>query len=86
MGRVFSRELNGLGLKVRAIPQPEHGDLLLASTPAAQPSGNILLCGHMDTVFPPDSGFNWFKAQEGRCMGPGVADMKGGPGGGPCSD
>jgi glutamate carboxypeptidase len=78
VGRVFARELAGLGLKVETIAQPGHGDLLLASTPAAGDAGNILLCGHMDTVFPAESPFNWFKSRDGKCFGPGVADMKGG--------
>ncbi len=78
VGRVFQRELAAIGLEVAKAPQPEHGDLLTASTKAAGDSGNILLCGHMDTVFPVDSDFNWFRSENGKCFGPGVADMKGG--------
>ena len=38
----------------------------------------ILLSGHMDTVFPEDTGFNWYKEERTHCFGPGVIDMKGG--------
>ena len=38
----------------------------------------ILLSGHMDTVFPEDTGFNWYKEEGTHCFGPGVIDMKGG--------
>ena len=78
VGRVFRRELEAIGLKVDTMPEPDHGDLLIASSQAARDSGNLMLCGHMDTVFPADSSFNWFRVQDGKCFGPGVADMKGG--------
>ncbi len=32
----------------------------------------------MDTVFPLNSPFNWYKDQDGTVSGPGVIDMKGG--------
>jgi glutamate carboxypeptidase len=38
----------------------------------------ILLSGHMDTVFPEDTRFNWYKEEGTHCFGPGVIDMKGG--------
>ncbi len=38
----------------------------------------ILITGHMDTVFPADTAFNYYKEDENSCFGPGVADMKGG--------
>ncbi len=38
----------------------------------------VLLVGHMDTVFPEDTDFNWYKQDEVKCYGPGVVDMKGG--------
>ncbi len=40
--------------------------------------GKILLVGHLDTVFPPDSESTPFDVREGRIAGPGTADMKGG--------
>lgn len=39
----------------------------------------VLLCGHMDTVYPADSAFQKLKViNDNRINGPGVADMKGG--------
>ncbi|TGY87014.1 M20/M25/M40 family metallo-hydrolase, partial [Marinicauda algicola] len=39
----------------------------------------IVLTGHMDTVFPSESGFqDWALWDEDTLNGPGVADMKGG--------
>jgi glutamate carboxypeptidase len=38
----------------------------------------LLLIGHMDTVFPVDSPFNWFRDVGQKVFGPGVIDMKGG--------
>lgn len=38
----------------------------------------ILLVGHMDTVFPKNTDFNWYRENTLHCYGPGVIDMKGG--------
>lgn len=38
----------------------------------------LLLMGHLDTVFPPESLFQSFKVEGDAIYGPGVADMKGG--------
>jgi glutamate carboxypeptidase len=78
VGRVFKSELEAMGLEVETVPQAEHGDLLIASSVGAENSGNLMLCGHMDTVFPVDTAFNWFRSDGAKCFGPGVADMKGG--------
>jgi glutamate carboxypeptidase len=51
-------------------------DHLLASK--AGDSSRLLLMGHMDTVFPPESPFQTFRRQGDIMSGPGVADMKGG--------
>jgi len=61
------------------VKQASPGNHLIARTPAAT-SGKpqILLVGHMDTVFPADTDFNWYKEDAAHCYGPGVADMKGG--------
>ncbi len=40
--------------------------------------GYILLVGHMDTVFPPEKGFDTFVEEGDIIRGPGVYDMKGG--------
>ncbi len=38
----------------------------------------VLLVGHMDTVFPKDTDFNWYREDSTKSYGPGVIDMKGG--------
>jgi glutamate carboxypeptidase len=61
------------------VKQASPGNHLIARTPAAgRGAPQILLVGHMDTVFPADTDFNWYKEDAAHCYGPGVADMKGG--------
>lgn len=43
-----------------------------------QEKRQILITGHMDTVFPVDTAFNFYMEDKNSCFGPGVADMKGG--------
>ncbi len=38
----------------------------------------LVLVGHMDTVFPLESSFNFYREDETHAYGPGVCDMKGG--------
>lgn len=74
-------EFEKAGMQVKRIAQEAYGDFVLASSPAAADDGNnILLMGHIDTVFPPESPFNWLRRDddEGKLHGPGVCDMKGG--------
>ena len=66
------------GFVKRLIEEREFGNHLVVSTPAAEDEGFILMVGHTDTVFPPDSGFDWFRIEGGVVRGPGVIDMKGG--------
>ncbi|HHB77258.1 MAG TPA: M20 family peptidase [Desulfobulbus sp.] len=83
VGRAVRQALADLPLLCRRIRQDELGDHLLFSTPAAKHSEagerkNILITGHMDTVFPQDTDFNWYLEDENKAYGPGVIDMKGG--------
>ncbi len=83
VGRVIERSLADLPLLCRRIRQDDLGDHLLFSTLAAKHGANragknILLCGHMDTVFPQDTDFTSYLEDEDRAYGPGVIDMKGG--------
>lgn len=50
--------------------------LLFRKRPEAKQ--RILLGGHMDTVYPIESPFQYSREENGRMMGPGAADMKGG--------
>lgn len=67
-----------LGADVRRVPAAGHGDSLHLVKRADAPV-QLLLTGHMDTVFGPEDGFlgcRWLAG--GVLNGPGVADMKGG--------
>jgi glutamate carboxypeptidase len=78
--------LPSLALTVHAGAEPElvagtrFGDHLVWKTPAAAAAGAapILLVGHHDTVFPPGHFEGWREAGDGRAVGPGALDMKGG--------
>jgi glutamate carboxypeptidase len=52
--------------------------LVVRSFHKTPPSIQVLLVGHMDTVFPEDTPFNWYKEDKNNSYGPGVSDMKGG--------
>ncbi|MFC1812123.1 M20 family metallopeptidase [Thermodesulfobacteriota bacterium] len=67
------------GTSCRVIEQTEFGNHLVVKSLCEEYSEKqILLVGHMDTVFPKDTDFNWYKEDSAKCYGPGVIDMKGG--------
>lgn len=92
--RVLSQPLHELGFEVEILPGEEielpergrvaSGPLVRARRPAderVEKPLRLLLVGHFDTVFEPDSDFQRFAIEEEdphRATGPGVADMKGG--------
>lgn len=72
--------LSGQGVRANSVPLAEGRRSLVARIPGEE-EGEILLCGHLDTVgteddwsFPPLSG----EVRDGRVWGRGAADMKGG--------
>jgi len=69
----------GLDVSAETVEQRLQGNNLVIRS-NAQPSADkqVLLVGHMDTVFPIDTDFNWYKADADKSYGPGVVDMKGG--------
>ena len=73
------RAFQGLDVSTQTIEQQLQGNNLVVRS-SAQPTAEkqVLLVGHMDTVFPEDTDFNWYKADNDKCYGPGVVDMKGG--------
>lgn len=76
---VIIREMTGIGFDCERIPQTRAGDHIVARSPGHNSDDKqILMIGHMDTVFPADTSFNYFKEDSKNCYGPGVADMKGG--------
>lgn len=79
VGALFRGEFDALGFKtewVDGTPFKRAGHLV-ADHPG--PGPRILLIGHLDTVFEPDSPFQKYtKVSESAAKGPGITDMKGG--------
>ncbi len=77
---VLEPELDMLGFDARWLPLPE--TINRAGHLVAEREGNrgrsVLLIGHLDTVFEPDSPFQRFTREGDVARGPGVSDMKGG--------
>jgi len=69
----------GMDVSTEIVEQAMLGNhLVVRSKCPSKSSDQILIVGHMDTVFPADTDFNWYKADDNKCYGPGVVDMKGG--------
>ena len=73
------RAFQGLDVSTESVEQRLQGNNLVVRS-SAQPRARrqVLLVGHMDTVFPEDTDFNWYKVDDDKSYGPGVVDMKGG--------
>jgi glutamate carboxypeptidase len=75
-------EFEALGMEVRWVDMAATGRAghLIAThrNRTRTRAKHILLIGHLDTVFEPDSPFQSWKREGDRAVGPGVADMKGG--------
>jgi glutamate carboxypeptidase len=79
VGGIFRAELDSIGFKTRWVSQDEakRGGHLVAEHPGTGP--RILLIGHLDTVFEPDSPFQKLEHIDAHtARGPGIIDMKGG--------
>lgn len=76
---VLQEVTNEMGFATRRMPNEFTGDNLVAENRTrARNGGGPLLVGHMDTVFPPEMGFDTFRREGDKIYGPGVTDMKGG--------
>lgn len=79
VGAVFRTELDALGFEtewVDGAPFQRAGHLVARRTGQGP---RLLLIGHLDTVFEPDSPFQqWQPVDDERALGPGAVDMKGG--------
>ncbi len=78
VGNLIEQELKDCNMIFFRHQQTSAGDnLVFKSPPAAAGEKALLLVGHMDTIFPPDSHFTWQDNGE-KLFGPGIIDMKGG--------
>lgn len=75
-GEIFAYWLQNLDFQLSRYPRQEIGDHLHFIS-SHKDGKKLLLLGHLDTVFPPDT-FEAFKEDEKWIYGPGVCDMKGG--------
>ncbi|HST36570.1 MAG TPA: M20/M25/M40 family metallo-hydrolase [Allosphingosinicella sp.] len=78
VGEMVRAELEPLGFEVRWVDMRETGRAGHLVATHRGPGRNILLIGHLDTVFEPDSPFQRFTRAGDRATGPGVGDDKGG--------
>jgi glutamate carboxypeptidase len=78
VGEMMRAELEPLGFTVRWVDMAETGRAGHIVATHAGRGRNILLIGHLDTVFEPDSPFQAFTRAGNRATGPGVGDDKGG--------
>jgi glutamate carboxypeptidase len=79
VGKVVAAEFEALGFATRWVDGTafKRAGHLVAEHPG--PGTRVLLIGHLDTVFEPDSPFQRFeRLDERRAKGPGIIDMKGG--------
>jgi glutamate carboxypeptidase len=78
VGETMRAELEPLGFTVRWIDMRETGRAGHIVATHSGPGRNVLLIGHLDTVFEPDSPFRLFARDGNGATGPGVGDDKGG--------
>ena len=76
-GRIFTSWMEALGFSTEIFTRETIGNHLLFSSPIVDNKKRVLLLGHLDTVFPPNT-FTDFSEDDEWVYGPGVCDMKGG--------
>ena len=75
-GEIFAYWMESLGYTLTRYPREEIGDHLHLTAPLKE-GKQLLLLGHLDTVFPQNT-FEKFTQDDEWIYGPGVCDMKGG--------
>ena len=80
VGALLREEFDALGLQTEWVDGApfERAGHLVARHVGTGDGPHLLLIGHLDTVFEPDSPFQSFERDGDRATGPGVVDMKGG--------
>lgn len=76
-GQLMTGWLKELGMDLQCFQRSEIGNHLLFSSSHKAQSPTLLLLGHLDTVFPPNT-FEEVSEDEEWLYGPGACDMKGG--------
>jgi glutamate carboxypeptidase len=80
VGKLYQEAFSAIDFDARLIEQPEalqRGPHFFAERDGNQ-GKRLLLIGHLDTVFEPDSPFQTMRIEGDKAYGPGVEDMKGG--------
>ena len=80
VGELYNEAFAAIGFDSRLIEQPEElqrGPHLFAEVDGSR-GKRVLLIGHLDTVFEPDSPFQTMRIEGDKAFGPGTEDMKGG--------
>ncbi|HEX5169547.1 MAG TPA: M20/M25/M40 family metallo-hydrolase [Cyclobacteriaceae bacterium] len=80
VGAIYKTELDALGFQTKWIDMPKEMNRAghLFAERQGKKGKRLLLIGHLDTVFEPDSPFQMFMPQDSIAYGPGTNDMKGG--------
>ena len=80
VGRMLRQELEPLGFKVQWIDMKSGGRAghIVARHSGSRRGKRLLLIGHLDTVFEPDSPFQRWQREGAVARGPGAGDDKGG--------
>lgn len=71
-------EALGFGIEWKPMAHTGRAGHLIATHAGNGKGKRMLLIGHLDTVFEPDSAFAGFRIEGNRAIGPGVGDDKGG--------
>ena len=79
VARLIQSTFQSNTVSCRTMEQTTFGNHLIVRSLCKKPfEKQILLVGHMDTVFPENTDFNGYRENTTHCYGPGVIDMKGG--------
>jgi glutamate carboxypeptidase len=79
IGKVVTEELEASGAEVRELPSERFGNHLRATAGGSSADGQLLVLGHMDTVWELGTLQSMpFRVADGLAHGPGTFDMKGG--------
>lgn len=80
VGQMVRPELEALGFAVtwKPLRETKRAGHIIATHKGKPGTTKMLLIGHLDTVFEPDSPFQTFERMGDKAKGPGVADDKGG--------